>query len=91
MDLEIVMDRKAGFREWLRSVCQQYAESQNCDARQLEGQMHLEILYYAAVIPNVSLPQIILFDYRDRDPVTKEASISAWGIKGCIHQKESNA
>lgn len=91
LDLEINMDRKAGFREWLRSVYQQYAESQNCDARQLEGQMHLEILHYAAVIPNVSLPQIILFDYRDRDPVTKEASVSAWEIKGCIHQNESDA
>lgn len=91
LDLEIVMNRKAGFREWLRSVYQQYAESQNCDARQLEGQMHLEILHYADVIPNVSLPQIILFDYRKRDPVTKEASISAWGIKGCIHQNKSRA
>ncbi len=91
LDLEINMDRKARFREWLRSVYQEYAESQNCDARQLEGQMHLEILHHAAVIPNVSLPQIILFDYRDRDPVTKEVSIFAWGIKGCIHQKESKA
>ncbi|MDE6687051.1 MAG: DUF4080 domain-containing protein, partial [Lachnospiraceae bacterium] len=91
LDLEINMDRKAGFREWLRSVYRQYAESQNCDARQLEGQMHLEILHYAAVMPNVSLPQIILFDYRNRDPVTKEASISAWGIKRCIHQNESDA
>lgn len=91
LDLEIIIDRKAGFREWLRSVYQQYAESQNCDARQLEGQMHLEILHHADIIPNVSLPQIILFDYQDRDPVTKEASISAWGIKGCIHQNESKA
>lgn len=78
MDPEIVTDRKAGFREWLRSVYRQYAESQNCDAKQLEGQMHLEILHHAAVIPNVSLPQIILFDYRNRDPVTKEALMSAW-------------
>lgn len=91
LDLEINMDRKAGFREWLRSVYRQYAEFQDCDARQLEGQMHLEILHYADVIPNVSLPQIILFDYRDRDPVTKEASVSAWGIKGCIHQNKSKA
>lgn len=78
LDLEIVMDRKSGFREWLRTVYQQYAESQNCDARQLEGQMHLEILHNATVIPNISLPQIILFDYRNRDPVTKEASMFVW-------------
>lgn len=82
VDLGIVMGRETGFREWLRSVYGQYAEDQNCDARQLEGQMHLEILHYAALIPNSSLPQIILFDYRKRDPVTKEASMFAWVIKG---------
>lgn len=91
MDIGIVMDGEAGHREWFRSVYGQYAEDQNCDARQLEGQMHLEILHNAAVIPNISLPQIILFDYRNRDPVTKEASIFAWGIKGCICPNGSNA
>lgn len=78
MDLKIVKDGEAGLREWLRSVYWQYAEEQDCDARQLEGQMHVEILHHAAVMPNVSLPQIILFDYRKRDPVTKEASMFAW-------------
>lgn len=91
MDSGIVLDQEAGLRKWLRSVYGQYAEAQNCDARQLEGQMHLEILHHAAVIPNSSLPQIILFDYRNRDPVTKEASMFAWGIKGCIRQNESKA
>lgn len=85
LDLEIVIDRKSGFREWLRSVYRQYAESQNCDARQLEGQMHLEILHYADVVPNVSLPQIILFDYRDRDPVTKEVKIMAAQIQCSLY------
>lgn len=90
MNFEIAMDHETGFREWLRSVYRQYAEEQSCDARQLEAQMHLEILHHAAVIPNSSSPQIILFDYRNRDPVTKEASMFAWGIKGCICPNGSN-
>lgn len=45
--------------------------------RKAEGQMHLEELQKASVIPDVPLPQIILFDYAKRDPVTKEAKITA--------------
>lgn len=82
MDSKIVTDREAGFREWSRTVYRKYAEQQDCDAGWLEGQAHLEILHKAPAVPNVPLPQIILFDYQNRDPVTKEARIFALEISG---------
>ena len=46
-----------------------------CDSKQLERQMHLEIRKYAVVIPDQKLPQVVLFDYGNRSPVTKEANL----------------
>lgn len=76
-DFNHVMVRETGFREWTRKIFQRYAEEENCDAGQPEKGMHLEILHKAAVMPGLSLPQVILFDYEQRDPVTKEVKITA--------------
>lgn len=76
-DLKMASGRESSFREWTRTVYRKYAQDRNCEADKLEGRMHLEILHHAAVMPNVPLPQVILFDYGNRDPVTKEARTAA--------------
>ena len=81
LNIEIAADRVMGYREWVRTVCRKYAEDQDGETCQPEGRMHVEILYHAAVIPDIPLPQIVLFDYRDRDSVTKAARMIAAKMK----------
>lgn len=75
IDINHVMVWESSFREWTRKVFQKYAEEKNCDVGRPGRSMHLEILHKVAVMPGLPLPQVILFDYGERDPVTKEAYI----------------
>ncbi len=72
-----IADRKTEYRDWLRAVYKKHAEQLNLDVKQIENRSHVEILNNAPVIQGESLPQIVLLDYRDIDPVTKEAGIIA--------------
>lgn len=76
MDADSITDRKTEYRDWLRAVYKKYAEHLNLDVKQIENRSHVEILNNAPVIQGESLPQIVLLDYRDIDPVTKEAGIT---------------
>ena len=66
---------KSNYSDWKKAIYQRQAMCRGCDSKQLERQMHLEILKYAVVIPDQKLPQVVLFDYGNRSPVTKEANL----------------